>query len=154
MIATVHIRGGRITVPQFPYSGSPLLHHISPRWISDVVGQLPWFICPEAWGQSLCYGAVWPDCCGADGFLKNNPAPTLVLSVVAVLLLLYIAILLLLYNCCAAGFSPWFVSYCLLSVFLILSAISAEHYGYLQGRLQNAMVVQIKNWILILILTD
>ena len=40
--------------------------------------------------------------------------------------------------------SPWFVSYCLLSVFLILSAISAEHYGYLQGRLQNAMVVQIK----------
>ena len=50
--------------------------------------------------------------------------------------------------------SPWFVSYCLLSVSLILSVISANHYGYLQGRLQNAMVVQIKNWILILILTD
>ena len=48
--------------------------------------------------------------------------------------------------CC--WISPCFVSYCLLSVSLILSVISAKHYGYLQDRLQNAMVIQIKNWIL------
>ena len=62
------------------------------------------FICPEAWGQSLCYGAVWPDCCGAGGFLRDGPAPALGLSVIAVLLLLYIAMLLLLCHCYAAGF--------------------------------------------------
>ena len=73
---------------------------------------------PEGWSSSCPWSVSY--CC----------------AVVAVHCNVIVAVPLL---CC--WISPCFVSYCLLSVSLILSVISAKHYGYLQDRLQNAMVI-------------